>query len=76
MIANGRVPNGMSAKIAMASPRRSGPHKSAMIPPELVSGAAAKHPPRNRNTMSDPMFGESAQPTWKPAVALLEKIRT
>lgn len=48
---------GMSAKTASASPRRSASHRSAMAPPETVSGAAAKQPPRKRKTMSAPMLG-------------------
>ena len=36
--------------MASASPLRSASHKSAMTPPELVSGAEANAPPRKRNT--------------------------
>jgi hypothetical protein len=48
---------GIKAKMARASPRWSGPQRSAMTPPELVRGAAAKVPPRKRKTMRLPTFG-------------------
>jgi len=32
-----------------------------MTPPDTVSGAAAKQPPRKRKTMSEPMLGAASR---------------
>jgi hypothetical protein len=40
-------------------------YMSPIKAPDVVSGDAAKHPPRNRNIRIEAVFGARAQPTWK-----------
>lgn len=48
---------------------------SAMRAPEAVSGELAKHPPRKRKTMRDPIFGDKAHPTWNPVYGINETMK-
>ena len=73
--------NGAIVKIAIAFPRMSAskmsdrralskvsqgkPQGTGGNHPVIVSGAAAKVPPRNRNIRMEAVFGASAVPIWK-----------
>ena len=65
--------NGARVKRANALPLVSASQISAIKAPEFVRGAAAKVPPRNRNTRTAAVFGARALPTWKPWVSSCEK---
>lgn len=56
--------NGASEKTLMPMPRVRAGKTSETSAPEFESGAAAKVPARKRKTRSEPMFFESAQPTF------------
>ena len=56
-----------AAKTQTATPRSTGPQKSASAPPTMANGAEAKAPPKKRHSMMVYRFCATATGIWKIA---------